>query len=285
MNKSTSSRPARPSWDHYFMQIAKVVAERSNCLTRKTGAVIVRDKMVLSSGYNGTPRNIKNCNEGGCPRCNSNVESGTHLDKCFCVHGEENISLLNDQMRQIAIDPTIKAYRAQTDTFHYNEDSIGARQSLSSWIYKMPISAYLAIGKKDASSTKQEKDIFVYQTLLPELLKPLRMKFSKRYGSDIEYLVKFENLTDKSNLDGSFFTKILETIPLCRDMETQVVTKGEEPLIFLPDYFLGFVNHCIQGQQWSADSLKLIGNKVGLILMTEEGKKPKLAVSVVVKKS
>ena len=90
MNKSTSSRPARPSWDHYFMQIAKVVAERSNCLTRKTGAVIVRDKMVLSSGYNGTPRNIKNCNEGGCPRCNSNVESGTHLDKCFCVHGEEN---------------------------------------------------------------------------------------------------------------------------------------------------------------------------------------------------
>lgn len=205
------------------------------------------------------------------------------VDECYikdccsvcivCVHGEENISLLNDQMRQIAIDPAINVYRAQTKTFHYNEDSIGARQSLSSWIYKMPISTYLAINKKAIFSTKQEKDTFVYQTLLPELLKPLKMKFSKRYGSDIEYLVKFENLTDKSNLDRNFFTKILETIPLCRDMEIQVVTKEEEPLTFLPDYFLGFVNHCMQGNSWSADSLKLIGNKVGLILMSEKGKK------------
>ena len=46
--------------------------------------------MILSTGYNGTPRNIKNCNEGGCPRCQSNTPSGTNLDKCFCVHGEEN---------------------------------------------------------------------------------------------------------------------------------------------------------------------------------------------------
>jgi len=82
----------RPSWDYYFMQIAKVVATRSNCLTRQTGAVIIRDKMILSTGYNGTPRNIKNCNEGGCPRCNNkdSYQSGKDLDKCFCVHAEEN---------------------------------------------------------------------------------------------------------------------------------------------------------------------------------------------------
>lgn len=82
----------RPSWDHYFMQIATVVATRSSCLTRQTGAVIVRDRMILSTGYNGTPRNTKNCNEGGCPRCNNNetYQSGKDLDKCFCVHAEEN---------------------------------------------------------------------------------------------------------------------------------------------------------------------------------------------------
>lgn len=80
----------RPSWDQYFMQIAKVVSSRSNCLTRQAGAVVVKNKMILSTGYNGTPRNITNCNEGGCPRCNSKAPSGTELDKCFCVHGEEN---------------------------------------------------------------------------------------------------------------------------------------------------------------------------------------------------
>jgi dCMP deaminase len=51
----------------------------------------VRDKMILSTGYNGTPRGLKNCNENGCPRCNdANNKSGTNLDKCFCVHAEEN---------------------------------------------------------------------------------------------------------------------------------------------------------------------------------------------------
>lgn len=82
----------RPSWDQYFMQIATVVASRSNCLTRQTGSVIVKDKMILSTGYNGTPRNLPNCNEGGCPRCNDSVnhKTGADLDKCFCVHAEEN---------------------------------------------------------------------------------------------------------------------------------------------------------------------------------------------------
>jgi dCMP deaminase len=80
----------RPSWDEYFMSIARVVASRSNCVKRKVAAVITRDRRIISTGYNGTPRGTLNCNEGGCPRCNSFAEGGTRLDECLCSHGEEN---------------------------------------------------------------------------------------------------------------------------------------------------------------------------------------------------
>jgi dCMP deaminase len=80
----------RPSWDEYFMNIARVVASRSNCVKRFVGAVIVVDRRIISTGYNGTPRGVRNCNEGGCPRCNQAAESGTRLDECLCSHAEEN---------------------------------------------------------------------------------------------------------------------------------------------------------------------------------------------------
>lgn len=80
----------RPDWDTYFMQIARMVALRSNCMKRKVAAVIVKDKRIISTGYNGTPRGVKNCNEGGCPRCNSFADSGTNLGDCLCSHAEEN---------------------------------------------------------------------------------------------------------------------------------------------------------------------------------------------------
>ena len=82
--------PERPDWDEYFMEIAKVVALRSNCSRRHVAAVIVKDKRIISTGYNGTPRGIKNCNEGGCPRCSGHAPSGTGLEECICSHGEEN---------------------------------------------------------------------------------------------------------------------------------------------------------------------------------------------------
>ena len=56
----------RPGWDQYFMQLAALAAQRSNCMKRRVGCVLVREKRVISTGYNGTPRNLKNCNEGGC---------------------------------------------------------------------------------------------------------------------------------------------------------------------------------------------------------------------------
>jgi len=80
----------RPGWDDYFMAIARVVASRSNCVKRKVAAVITKDRRIISTGYNGTPRGTRNCNEGGCPRCNSFAPGGTRLDECLCSHGEEN---------------------------------------------------------------------------------------------------------------------------------------------------------------------------------------------------
>jgi dCMP deaminase len=80
----------RPSWDDYFMNIASTVASRSNCVKRKVAAVVTKDRRIISTGYNGTPRGTRNCNEGGCPRCNELASGGTRLDECFCSHGEEN---------------------------------------------------------------------------------------------------------------------------------------------------------------------------------------------------
>ena len=72
------------------MSIARVVASRSNCVKRRVGSIIAVDRRIISTGYNGTPRGVRNCNEGGCPRCNSFAEGGTRLDECLCSHGEEN---------------------------------------------------------------------------------------------------------------------------------------------------------------------------------------------------
>jgi dCMP deaminase len=80
----------RPGWDEYFMSVARVVASRSNCVKRKVAAVVTRDKRIVSTGYNGTPRGVRNCNEGGCARCNSFGVGGTNLGECLCSHGEEN---------------------------------------------------------------------------------------------------------------------------------------------------------------------------------------------------
>ncbi|MEG1479606.1 MAG: dCMP deaminase family protein [Kiritimatiellia bacterium] len=80
----------RPDWDTYFMSIAHVVASRSNCSRRKVAAIIVADRRIISTGYNGTPRGIKNCFEGGCPRCAGDAKSGSSLEECLCLHAEQN---------------------------------------------------------------------------------------------------------------------------------------------------------------------------------------------------
>ncbi|EOA84586.1 uncharacterized protein SETTUDRAFT_163491 [Exserohilum turcica Et28A] len=89
----TDEARLRPSWDHYFMELADLAALRSNCMKRRVGCCIVREKRVISTGYNGTPRGMTNCNEGGCPRCNSAAKGGAALSTCLCLHAEENALL------------------------------------------------------------------------------------------------------------------------------------------------------------------------------------------------
>ncbi|MBI4441121.1 dCMP deaminase family protein [Candidatus Woesearchaeota archaeon] len=80
--------------DDFFLLSAYVNATRSKCVTRQVGAVLVLGDVRMSDGYNGTPRGIPNCNEGGCLRCNDRtIPSGQQLDKCICIHAESNAIL------------------------------------------------------------------------------------------------------------------------------------------------------------------------------------------------
>ncbi|KAJ3010946.1 UNVERIFIED_CONTAM: Deoxycytidine monophosphate (dCMP) deaminase [Siphonaria sp. JEL0065] len=84
----------RPSWDLYFMRLCDLAAERSNCMKRRVGCVVAKDNRVIATGYNGTPKGLRNCNDGGCARCNEGVERmGGGLEFCICLHAEENALL------------------------------------------------------------------------------------------------------------------------------------------------------------------------------------------------
>lgn len=84
----------RPSWDEYFMMLADVVRARADCTRRKVGALIVKDKRIIATGYNGTPHNIKNCSEGGCQRCRQRdqgkISAIEYEESCVCIHAEQN---------------------------------------------------------------------------------------------------------------------------------------------------------------------------------------------------
>ncbi|AYO31822.1 cytidine deaminase [Biomaibacter acetigenes] len=80
----------RPSWDSYFMEIAHVVAKRSTCLRRQVGAVIVKDKRIMTTGYNGAPTGIAHCEEVGCLRDELNIPSGQRHELCRGIHAEQN---------------------------------------------------------------------------------------------------------------------------------------------------------------------------------------------------
>jgi dCMP deaminase len=86
---------ARPDRHHYFMGIAIAVRERADCTGNRVGAIIVVDRRIVSTGYNGTPENMPNCSEGGCHRCANRDQypSGTGYDLCICVHAEQNALL------------------------------------------------------------------------------------------------------------------------------------------------------------------------------------------------
>ena len=80
----------RPSWEEYFMDITALVAKRSTCIRRSVGAVIVKDKRILSTGYNGAPSGIAHCTEVGCLRESLLVPSGERHELCRGIHAEQN---------------------------------------------------------------------------------------------------------------------------------------------------------------------------------------------------
>jgi dCMP deaminase len=85
-----TKKNSRPSWETYFMNITNLVAERSTCLRRAVGAVLVKDKRILSTGYNGSPSNLKHCAEVGCLREKLGIESGKMHELCRGIHAEQN---------------------------------------------------------------------------------------------------------------------------------------------------------------------------------------------------
>ena len=80
--------PTRPSWEQYFMAIAKLVSTRSTCLRRKVGAVLVRDKHIIATGYNGAASGLEHCSVRGCLRQEMNIPSGQRHEMCRGVHAE-----------------------------------------------------------------------------------------------------------------------------------------------------------------------------------------------------
>jgi dCMP deaminase len=81
---------ARPSWDEYFMEITRLVVSRSTCLRRQVGAVIVKDKKILATGYNGAPSGLPHCLEVGCLREEMGIPSGERHELCRGLHAEQN---------------------------------------------------------------------------------------------------------------------------------------------------------------------------------------------------
>ena len=98
----------RPSWDEYFMQMAQLTAQRSTCLRRKVGAVIVKDKHIIATGYNGAPRGLKHCVElGGCLREKLKIPSGQRHELCRALHAEQNAIIQAATLGQSIEDGTI----------------------------------------------------------------------------------------------------------------------------------------------------------------------------------
>jgi len=83
----------RPSWDEYFLSIANLVSKRSTCLRRSVGAVLVKDKRILATGYNGAPSGIRHCSVTGCIREKLKIPSGERHELCRGLHGEQNAFL------------------------------------------------------------------------------------------------------------------------------------------------------------------------------------------------
>jgi len=102
VKKNTQHVHKRPSWDEYFLEMASLVAKRSTCLRRSVGAVLVREKRILATGYNGAPSGLAHCFEVGCLRVKLNVPSGERHELCRALHAEQN-ALIQSSLHGISV--------------------------------------------------------------------------------------------------------------------------------------------------------------------------------------
>lgn len=151
----------RPSWDSYFMRLASLASHRSNCIKRRVGCVIVNDKRVVSTGYNGTPRGLKNCNEGGCGRCNNfnpKNPSGANLDSCLCLHAEEN-ALLEAGRGRVGENSIIYCNTAPCLTCSIKIVQIGIKEV----VYEIPYSS-----QQNSQKIFEEANVIFRQFVSPD---------------------------------------------------------------------------------------------------------------------
>ena len=92
----------RPSWDEYFLEMAELVSKRSTCLRRNVGAVLVREKRILATGYNGAPSGLEHCFEVGCMREKLKIPSGQRHELCRALHAEQN-ALIQSSLHGISV--------------------------------------------------------------------------------------------------------------------------------------------------------------------------------------
>ena len=100
------SKWKRPNWNKYFLKVAELVAKRSTCLRRKVGAVLVKDKRILATGYNGAPTKIEHCQVTGCLRKRLKVPSGQRHELCRGLHAEQNV-LLQAALHGVSVKDSI----------------------------------------------------------------------------------------------------------------------------------------------------------------------------------
>lgn len=109
-NSSVAPGGSRPSWDEYFMEICRVVATRSTCLRRQVGAILVCDRRILATGYNGAPQGMAHCEElGGCLRERLGIASGERQELCRGLHAEQN-AIIQAAVHGVSLKDDITCY-------------------------------------------------------------------------------------------------------------------------------------------------------------------------------
>jgi dCMP deaminase len=125
----------RPKRHDYYMGIAMAVRRRANCLRSRVGAILVLDDRIITTGYNGTPENMPNCDEGGCKRCSDpeSYESGKGYDVCICVHAEQN-ALLTAARFGIAVEGSV-LYTTTRPCFGCAKELLQAKVHAVYWLH------------------------------------------------------------------------------------------------------------------------------------------------------